>query len=211
MKKALTLLSGLVLMFQILPVMAAPPQEKIKSFTEWCQEKDSVPIATKQTIEVLLAEAGTKNCQEASSKLGRLNSLMLNHTGISDLKPLSSLINLRNLNIFGSKISDVKPLANMINLTRLAVSQSKISDLKPLANMTNLTLLWLDGNKVSDLKPLARLTNLADLDLSRNEINDIKPLANMTNLTRLNLYENKVTKETCPSSLILICKKGFFR
>jgi hypothetical protein len=51
MNKLIALVSGLTLLFQTLPVDAiATQQSKPKTFTQWCQKRNSVPEATKLTI-----------------------------------------------------------------------------------------------------------------------------------------------------------------
>ncbi len=36
-----------------------------QSFEQWCLQKKSLPTSTKETVEVLLKEAGTQNCKLA--------------------------------------------------------------------------------------------------------------------------------------------------
>ena len=59
-------------------------QNNIKSFTEWCQQKSTLPKATKHTVEVLLEKAGTQNCQQANRKLTSLTELKLVQKQISN-------------------------------------------------------------------------------------------------------------------------------
>jgi internalin A len=67
------------------------------NFSQWCSLKNSLPAATKQTIDLLLKESGTKDCQLAESKLSSLTYLFLDRQNISDLSPLASLNNLSQL------------------------------------------------------------------------------------------------------------------
>ena len=125
MKKLLILTIGLTLLVQATLVSTASAQTK--SFAQWCQQKSSVPAATRHTIDVLLKQAGTNNCQAADSKL---KSLIL-------------------LNLSDNQISDVKPLAGLTNLDEIRLSENQISDVKPLAGLTNLKLLILVKNPIS--------------------------------------------------------------
>ncbi len=50
-------------------------QNDIKTFTEYCQQKSTLPKETKHTVEVLLKKAGTKDCQQANRKLTSLTEL----------------------------------------------------------------------------------------------------------------------------------------
>jgi len=64
-----------------------------KSFEQWCQQKNSLPAATKKTVEALLKESGTQDCKLANIKLNSLLELNLSGNQISDLKPLAGLSN----------------------------------------------------------------------------------------------------------------------
>jgi Transposase DDE domain len=73
-----------------LPTAASPTQQiAVKSFAIWCQERNSVAATTRHTIDVLLKEADTENCQRANRKLSSFVSLSLIDRQISDLKPLA--------------------------------------------------------------------------------------------------------------------------
>jgi internalin A len=164
-----------------------------QTFTEWCQQKASLPQETRRTVEALLQVAETQNCSQANQMLTNLTELSLGGNQISDIKPLSNLTNLTSLYLWENQISDIKPLSNLTNLTELSLGGNQISDIKPLSNLTNLTSLSLWKNQISDIKPLSNLTNLTSLSLWKNQISDIKPLSNLTNLTWLHLEENQIS------------------
>ena len=103
MKKLLFLAIGLTLLVQATLVSTASAQSK--SFAQWCQQKSSVPAATRHTIDVLLKQAGTNNCQAADSKLRSLTDLRLDSNQISDIKPLAGLTNLTMLFLMKNPIS----------------------------------------------------------------------------------------------------------
>ena len=135
-----------------------------RTFADWCRQKADLSPEAKHTVEMLLKEAGTTECDAANQTLSSLPGLLLDNNQISDIKPLESLT----------------------NLTLLSLGDNQISDIKPLESLTNLTQLWLYNNKISDIKPLESLTNLTELSLTGNKISDIKPLESLTNLTVLN-------------------------
>ena len=183
-------------------------QNKSKTFTEYCQQKSILPQATKDTVEVLLKEAGTQNCQQANRKLSNLTRLSLwgSDKEISDLKPLSGFTNLTYLSIWGNQISDIKPLSGLTNLTDLNLAGNQISDIKPLSSLTNLTNLNLWKNQISDIKPLSNLTNLTTLDIDSNQISDIKSLSSLTKLEELRIQANPLQNKTCPLKQESVCK-----
>jgi len=71
----------------------------------------------KHTVEVLLEEAETTDCDAADGKLSGLTKLDLSDNSISDLQPLQSLTKLTDLDLDDNSISDIKPLASLTNLT----------------------------------------------------------------------------------------------
>jgi internalin A len=169
----------------VIPTIALPGQPvNNKSFVQLCQNKLSVSIETRKTINLLLKEIGTNNCQVADSKLREVTSLNLHDSQISDLKPLAFLTNLTALDLKGNQISDIKPLANLIRLD----------------------ILDLDDNQINDVKPLANLIKLKTLELKNNQISDVKPLSSLSNLTLLNLSKNLFTNESCPIRPESICR-----
>ena len=154
-------------------------------FLEWCSTKKSLPAATQHTVDVLLKEAGTNNCDVATSKLKNMIGLDLRSKQISDVRPIASLYTLRELFLSKNQISDVKSLAILTKLETLHLASNQISEVKSLAALTKLETIILDGNKISDVTPLANLTELIVLGLNRNQISDVTPLANLTNLNYL--------------------------
>ena len=95
-----------------------------RTFAHWCREKDSLSPEAKHTVEVLLREARTTECDAANRTLSSLTELKLNF----------------------KEISDIKPLASLTNLTKLSLTNNQISDIKLLASLTKLTVLKLDKN-----------------------------------------------------------------
>ena len=87
--------------------------------------------------------------------------LDLSHCNLNDLKTqvrkLSELTWVEELNLSYNKISDIAPLANLSNLTTLHLKWNKISNLAPLANLSNLTTLNLEWDSIHDPTSLADL------------------------------------------------------
>ena len=127
-----------------------------------------------------------------------LTDLDLGRNSVSDLEPLSGLINLTLLWLTGkpyadTSISDISPLAGLTDLTNLSLSWHQIIDISDLENLTNLTKLYLDNNSISDISSLTGLTDLTYLALVRNSISDISDLTGLTNLTELYLGGNSIS------------------
>ncbi|MEL6463205.1 MAG: leucine-rich repeat domain-containing protein, partial [Cyanobacteria bacterium J06621_15] len=162
MKKLILFLLGVFSLTHTKAIANQPLQQnKAKSFIEYCQQKSTLPKATKDTVEILLKKAGTQDCQQANRKLSSLTKLNLQYEYIGDLQLLSTLTNLTHLNLKKNGIKDIKPLSTLTNLTYLNLGANQIEDIAPLSTLTNLTELHLNGdrqklqpNEISDITPL---------------------------------------------------------
>ena len=173
MHKVLALVSGAICLFSASIAAAAPSAQKHKSFAQWCLQRKSVPVDTRHTIDVLLKEAGTNNCQRADAKLRNLTTLLLNFNQIVDVKPLAGLSNLTALWLHNNQIVDVKPLAGLSKLMWLRLDGNQVVDVKPLTGLSNLKYLSLKGNqitvKVCPVKPesICKFSGSSSLDYLR--------------------------------------------
>ena len=93
---------------------------------------------------------------------------------IKDISALSSLKNLKSLNLRNNSISDISVLKNLTNLSYLNLCNNQISDISVLGGLKNLTELYLSFNQISDISAISNLKNLTKLSLWRNQISDIK-------------------------------------
>ncbi len=177
------------------PVQAASLQEIAtpKTFADWCLNKANLSVQTKRTVDALLLEAETEDCNQADKRLSTRTSLFLRDSKITDLRPLSTLTSLTELSLENNQIADLKPLSTLSNLTLLYLSNNQIADIRPLSTLSNLTVLYLHNNQIVDLRPLSTLTNLTNLYLHNNQIADLRPLSTLNNLTKLYLENNEIT------------------
>ena len=76
-----------------------------RTFADWCREKDSLSPEAKHTVEVLLQQAGTTECDVANQTLSSVARLDLSNNQISDIKPLESLTKLTQLYLNGNPIA----------------------------------------------------------------------------------------------------------
>jgi internalin A len=147
-----------------LPVVTAQSKPvPVKSFAKWCQEKNTVPAATKHTINVLLKKAETNDCQKADAYLNNLTKLDISRSEIVDLQPLASLTNLESIELEDNRVSNIESLSGLIKLRELDVSINQISDIQPLAQLTKLNRLMLGKNQIANLESLAGLKKLTIL------------------------------------------------
>jgi internalin A len=195
-------ITGLVSV-SLLPLLSAIPAKagsssttKVKSFTQWCRQKKSLPAETRKTIDVLLENAGTKNCNLANEQLRSLNELSLENYSrefeIRDLRPLSSLSNLTKINLSGNNIVDIQPLSSLTKLVKVNLRRNNIIDIRALANFKNLTIVDLSENKIAELKPLSTLHEITELSLWNNRVSNLIPLSELVNITKLSLGKNQI-------------------
>ncbi|MEM1394302.1 MAG: hypothetical protein AAGG00_13605, partial [Cyanobacteria bacterium P01_H01_bin.150] len=71
----------------------------IQSFVKWCKQKNTLPEETKYTVELLLKEAGTQDCNQANQILSKLTELRISKKNISDIQPIASFTNLNKLSL----------------------------------------------------------------------------------------------------------------
>ncbi len=131
------------------------PTANYKTFTEWCANKADLNPEARRTVNSLLTQAGTNECEPANLKLLSRAEFDISLDKISDITPLTSLTKLTSLDLSFNKISDTTPLKSLTNLTSLSLWNNEISDTTPLTSLTNLTNLDLSGNQISDISPMA--------------------------------------------------------
>jgi len=153
---------ALFLFVSSIPVQAVSLQETTtpRTFADWCLNKNNLSVETKHTIDVLLEQARTTDCNQASKVLSAVTEFSLSHYRIADLKPLSTLTNLTYLSLGNNRIADIKPLSTLTNLTDLFLGYNQIADIKALSTLTNLNALYLLNNqalvdKTCPVKPVS--------------------------------------------------------
>ena len=105
------------------------------TFLDWCSAKKTLTPATLNTIDQILNNLGTQDCQQASRKIPLTFALNLSNQNITDLAPLATLPNLTQLNLYNNQIKDLTPLSSLKNLDHLILGNNQVSDLKPLSNL----------------------------------------------------------------------------
>lgn len=170
------------------------------NFTDWCLNKNELKQSTKNTIDELLNEVDTFDCDLANQRLLSLRYVVFSgkEGRDLDLRPFRSLNHLTSITINSETISDLTPLVYSKNLEYLDLGGNKISDISALQSLNKLKELKLGQNEINDISPIASLTNLEKLVLSGNNISDITPLQNLEKLNKVYLNDNQIKDETCP-------------
>ncbi|MBI5915786.1 MAG: leucine-rich repeat domain-containing protein [Bacteroidetes bacterium] len=136
------------------------------------------------------------------SGLVNLQGLYIVQTPVSDITPLSGLVKLQELWLFLTPVSDLTPLSRLVNLQTLYLFHTPVSDLMPLSGLMKLATLKAWGTQVSDLMPLSGLVNLQRLDVSHTQVSDLTPLGRLVNLQRLEVSQTQVSDLTPLSELV---------
>lgn len=111
----------------------------------------------------------------------------------ADLSVLSTLPDLKTLNLSGCRLSTIAGLQNCPSLAVLVLGNNTIRNLSPLSGITTLNELYLQHNAVVDLSALKDLSDLQILDVSYNSISATNPIASLKNLTWLDLSNNHLS------------------
>lgn len=121
-----------------------------------------------------------------------------------NLETLGGLTDLKELTLQYVLISDMTPLTNLINLRSLALLHThRISKIPDLSKLTELVHLRFETSSITDITGISGLTNLRQLTLLNNpNLSDISPVANLRNLEILRLDNNpNITAESLSAVL----------
>lgn len=113
-----------------------------------------------------------------------------------DLDPIGSVQTLQTLDLSGCGLSTVAGLENAVNLLHLDLSGNAIGKIAALSGMTMMETLDLSSNAVKDLSALGSMAQLKTLDLSSNSVSSVSALAGCGALTELYVTNNKLTNLT---------------
>lgn len=122
------------------------------------------------------------------STLVNLNSLSFPGVHTSDLSILSGLTKLTWLNFERLDVQDVSVLTNLNALRVLYMSHTCIGDVSIVQHLPRLSILAIKDTRVCDLSPLSTLSELRTLYISGTQVRDLSPLAHCTKLELVFLH-----------------------
>lgn len=127
--------------------------------------------------------------------LPNLESLTIQNHAIESLDFLSSLENLKQLDLTGCRMpSDaLTVLAQLPSLTDLTLSDCALSTIAPMGGAPNLSRLDLSNNTIRNLEVLAPMSTLLELNLQHNALTDLSVLSSLKGLETLNIGYNSVS------------------
>jgi len=97
---------------------------------------------------------------------------------------LHRLLLLKKLNVSGNmEVHNLKPLTMLIQLKELNISGTDVNNLKPLGSVRTLRRLDLSNTQVHSMASLQKLKNLKTINIEHTAIHDLLPLSGNSNLT----------------------------
>ncbi len=107
---------------------------------------------------------------------------------ITDLSPLSTFKNIRELCLLRQSIQDISPIMTLVDLKKLSLAQMpSITDISPLASLPALQELSLYKSGVSDIQSLSQFPVLKKIGLEGLQLDSLEPLSQCKKLQELSL------------------------
>jgi hypothetical protein len=131
---------------------------------------------------------------EAIGQHMALNDGTVHNGGISSLKDLARLKNLRRLNIALENISDLSPLEELAELEEITLKHNPVEDISPLAKLPSLRELFIYDTHVADLSVLSTCPALEKIDVGQTNITSLTALTGIKSLT--DLYAKDIMLES---------------
>jgi hypothetical protein len=130
--------------------------------------------------------------------LPNLEYLSLAQTDAFDLTPVSSLTNLKTLNLWRAEnIYDLTPIKRLNKLENLYLTHTSVEDLSPLKDLTSLKKIQLP-NCLRDMSSLAGLTKLEEIQFGICEIESYDFLTNLVNIRELTSVPSAASADNRP-------------
>lgn len=182
--------------FNSLSFLASLPKLTVLNIGKNIEIKDlSALTQLPQLVELNLSDIKNDDYSPLSS-LVNLKKIDLSKTYYRDrdelnLNNLSQLIQLTELNISNNSITNISTIENFTQLETLTASRIDIGSIAAIENLTKIKTLDLSQNsRLADISPLKSLINLVDLNLSGNQnLDDLFPLSSLVNLKQLNISD----------------------
>jgi len=128
------------------------------------------------------------------SSMINLRELILKNTGVSNLAPISGLGTLRVLVCNRSPLKSLAPVSGLYDLKQLSIENTPIEDLDAVANLKNLEILRCSGTQIKRLDPLEGLSSLRIFECFNTDVKNLKPLHGLPSLQLLVVYNTRANE-----------------
>ena len=133
---------------------------------------------------------------ENLGNLQKLEYLALSYNNIKNVKPVSSLTNLKELYFHSNNVEDISPIKNLVNLTRFGAQGNQIKDISAVTNLVNLTYLGLNQNQIEKVpEDFVNLKKLQTCELLYNNISNLPELKGLDSLDEMWIGSNDLDDE----------------
>lgn len=142
-----------------------------------------------------LSLAGCSLSSDALKYIGgctELETLDLSNCGISNISALSTLNQLKVLNLDDNSINNLTALGKCSSLEELHICRNAVTALTPLASLSNLKILDVSLNSIDTIAPIIKCTSLSELNVSDNKLTDLEGIGSLKNLTSLIASKNEI-------------------
>ncbi|CAL6031595.1 leucine-rich_repeat domain-containing protein [Hexamita inflata] len=123
-----------------------------------------------------------------------LTKLSMVQCGLKNIDLISSLVNLKELDLSFNRDFDLSPLQQVRSLTKLSMRYCGLTNIDQITQLINLEVLNLAYNQLLTINSVGSLVNLKQLDISYNKQVDITPLNDLVGLIKLNFSYCKLTQ-----------------
>ncbi len=135
---------------------------------------------------IKIREYGYTDIEYPSFYLEEIEEFELSGCDINDLDGLQFCIQARSIDLSNNRITDLTPISQLINLEDLNLADNQIGYIDGLDNLVNLKNVHLSNNYIEDISPLFELGKLEYADLSGNKID----IAQINKLKELEISVN---------------------
>ncbi|CAL6011223.1 leucine-rich_repeat domain-containing protein [Hexamita inflata] len=131
-----------------------------------------------------------------------LTKLSMVSCGLKNIDLISSLVNLKELDISINEDLDLNPLNKVKNLTKLSMCSCGLKNIDQIVQLTNLDVLEVSHNQLKNINQIYLLVNLKLLKIRGNSEIDISPLKDLVSLVKLDLQYCKLKQLSALRPLI---------
>jgi hypothetical protein len=144
--------------------------------------------ALAKTVSVNIDDHSDASCTRLEDALDRVHDLDLRGAGLTNIRALSGIRNLRTLVLRDNKIENVAPLESLSGLEALDISYNNVATLAPLLTVTSLRDIYARNNALKHLDNIEDMTSLERLSLEGNvslgDYTPPKPFPRLISLSR---------------------------
>ena len=141
------------------------------------------------------------------SSLKNLKSLNLSNCNITSLDDFSAFDNIESLNLSRNNIDSLSGIEKLEKLSYLILDDNKLSSLSGISQLKNLNSVSVDNNSISNADELLDLEKLYFASFSNNKLTTIPNFVKQSDLY-LNFENNSFEKVVIPKSVASINLKG---